>query len=47
MTVIKRLAFWPVLALVCMVAASAAVNANHRSTVGTLAGPALSVPLAS
>jgi membrane associated rhomboid family serine protease len=46
MTFIKRWAFWPLLALLCMAAASAVLNAEHGSIEGTLVGLALSVPLA-
>jgi hypothetical protein len=46
MTFIRRWAFWPLLALLCMAAASAALNAEHGSIEGTLVGLALSVPLA-
>jgi membrane associated rhomboid family serine protease len=45
-TVVKRWAFWPLLALVCIAAASAALNGKLGSIGGTLVGMALSVPLA-
>ena len=43
---IKRFAFWPLLALVSMGLGSAPANPDHGSTAGTLVGLAISVPLA-
>lgn len=46
MTYIKRFAFWPLLALVCMVAVSATTDPHDGTTLGTFAGFLLSIPLA-
>ena len=44
MNLIKRFAFWPLLALIAMTIASAASNPVHGSTAGQVVGLTASVP---
>jgi hypothetical protein len=46
MSVVKGFGFWPLLAIVCLVAVSAVSNPDHGSMAGSVVGLALSVPLA-
>ena len=46
MNLIKRFAFWPLLALIAMTIASAASNPVNGSTAGQVVGLTASVPLA-
>jgi hypothetical protein len=46
MKIVKRFAFWPLFAIVCMVVVSAVSNPDHGSVTGSVVGLALSVPVA-
>lgn len=46
MSVVKRFAFWPLLAVACVILASARSNPEHGSAISTLVGLGLSIPLA-
>ena len=46
MIIVKRWAFWPLLALACMTAVSMIADPGRGSTTGTFVGLAASVPIA-
>lgn len=46
MRYVKRFAFWPLLAYVCMVVTSVSADPVHGTKLASWAGLALSVPLA-
>jgi hypothetical protein len=46
MGLVKRFAFWPLLAIVSMTVASAVSNPDHGSAMGTLVGLVVSLPIA-
>ncbi|MDP9094876.1 MAG: hypothetical protein M3N95_18555 [Actinomycetota bacterium] len=46
MSIVKRFAFWPLFAFVCMVVVSSVSNPDHGSVTGSVVGLVLSVPLA-
>jgi hypothetical protein len=46
MGLVKRFAFWPLLAIVCMTLASAVSDPEFGSAAGTLVGLGVSLPIA-